>query len=40
MAEHHITTPVSDETIAKLKAGDTVYISGYLYTGRDSAQRN
>jgi len=39
MAEHHITTPVSDETIAKLKAGDTVYISGYLYTGRDSAHK-
>ena len=37
MAEHHITTPVSDETIATLKSGDRVYITGYLYTGRDSA---
>jgi len=39
MAEHHITTPVSDETIAELKSGDRVYITGYLYTGRDSAHK-
>lgn len=39
MAEHHIQTPVSDETIAKLKAGDNVFITGYLYTGRDSAHK-
>lgn len=39
MAEHHITTPVSDEVIAQLRAGDTVYITGYLYTGRDSAHK-
>lgn len=39
MAEHHITTPVSDETIAKLKSGDRVYITGFLYTGRDSAHK-
>ncbi|MFQ5720952.1 MAG: Fe-S-containing hydro-lyase [Candidatus Aminicenantales bacterium] len=39
MAEHKIETPVSDEEIAKLRAGDRVYISGYLYTGRDSAHK-
>lgn len=39
MAEHHITTPVSDEIIATLKAGDRVYITGFLYTGRDSAHK-
>ncbi len=39
MAEHHITTPVTDEIIAQLKAGDSVYITGYLYTGRDSAHK-
>ncbi|MBS3819305.1 Fe-S-containing hydro-lyase [bacterium] len=39
MAEHKIETPVSDEVIEKLKAGDRVYISGYLYTGRDSAHK-
>lgn len=39
MAEHHITTPVSDEVIEKLRAGDSVTITGYLYTGRDSAHK-
>jgi fumarate hydratase subunit beta len=39
MAEHRLKTPVSDEDIAKLKAGDRVYITGYLYTGRDSAHK-
>ncbi len=39
MAEHRIKTPVSDEEIAKLRAGDRVYLSGYLYTGRDSAHK-
>ncbi len=39
MAEHRIETPVSDETIAELKAGDRVFITGYLYTGRDAAHK-
>ena len=39
MAEHRITTPVTDEVIAKLKAGDKVFITGYLLTGRDSAHK-
>ncbi len=39
MAEHHITPPVTDEIIEKLKAGDTVFITGDLYTGRDSAHK-
>jgi fumarate hydratase subunit beta len=39
MAEHHIETPVSDEIIETLRAGDSVYITGYLYTGRDSAHK-
>jgi len=39
MAEHRVTTPVSDEVIAKLRAGDRVYITGYLLTGRDSAHK-
>ncbi len=39
MAEHRITTPVTDETIAKLRAGDKVFITGYLLTGRDSAHK-
>lgn len=39
MAEHRITTPVPDEVIESLHAGDQVYITGYLYTGRDSAHK-
>ncbi|MFC2158152.1 Fe-S-containing hydro-lyase [Acidobacteriota bacterium] len=39
MAEHRITTPVTDETIAELRAGDKIFISGFLYTGRDSAHK-
>lgn len=32
----HLTTPISEEDIAKLKVGDIVCISGYIYTGRDA----
>ncbi len=39
MAEHRIETPVSDETIAQLRAGDRIFITGHLYTGRDSAHK-
>jgi fumarate hydratase subunit beta len=39
MGEHRIETPVSDETIEKLRAGDRVLITGDLYTGRDSAHK-
>ncbi len=39
MAEHRIETPVSDEMIAGLRAGDRVLITGYLFTGRDSAHK-
>lgn len=39
MAEHRITTPVSDETIEKMRAGDRVFITGYVLTGRDAAHK-
>jgi len=39
MAEHRIETPLSDEVIAKLHAGDKVFLSGYVLTGRDSAHK-
>jgi fumarate hydratase subunit beta len=39
MAEHRISTPVTDDVIAQLKAGDKVFITGYLLTGRDSAHK-
>ena len=35
--EYHITTPLKEEDIAKLKAGDTVKITGVIYTARDAA---
>ena len=31
-----LTTPFSEEDIAKLNVGDVVSISGYIYTGRDA----
>lgn len=31
-----IKTPISDEEISKLKAGDMINISGYIYCGRDA----
>ena len=31
-----LTTPFSKEFVEKLKVGDVVSISGYIYTGRDS----
>ena len=37
--EMKITTPLDESMIEKLKAGDSVKISGYLYTGRDAAHK-
>jgi fumarate hydratase subunit beta len=34
-----ITTPLTDEYINELKAGDQVLISGVIYTGRDAAHK-
>jgi fumarate hydratase subunit beta len=34
-----ITPPLTDEVIAKLKAGDRVLITGVIYTGRDMAHK-
>jgi len=34
-----LTTPITKFDIEKLKAGDIVYISGYIYTGRDQAHK-
>lgn len=31
-----LTTPISDEDVAKLNVGDTVEISGYILCGRDA----
>lgn len=37
MATIYIKTPLSEEDVASLKAGDQVYISGVIYTARDAA---
>jgi fumarate hydratase subunit beta len=34
-----VRTPLSDEDVERLKAGDRVLISGVLYTGRDAAHK-
>ena len=39
MAEFRFKTPLSDEDVAKLKAGDIVYLSGTIYTARDAAHK-
>ena len=35
--QYHLTTPVTREDLAPLKAGDTVLLSGVVYTARDAA---
>jgi fumarate hydratase subunit beta len=40
MAESkNITTPLSDSVVKGLRAGDTVSITGVIYTGRDAAHK-
>jgi len=39
MAEIKLTTPLSDQDLEKLNVGDTVLISGIIYTGRDAAHK-
>ncbi|MCT4564352.1 MAG: Fe-S-containing hydro-lyase [Maledivibacter sp.] len=34
-----ITTPLTEEKVKALRAGDTVYISGTIFTGRDAAHQ-
>lgn len=37
--EYRLKTPVSREELAKLRAGDMVYLSGEIYTARDAAHK-
>ena len=37
--DKYITTPLTDEKINELKAGDYVYISGTIYSARDAAHK-
>ena len=37
--QYNLTTPVTREDLAPLKAGDTVLLSGVVYTARDAAHK-
>ena len=39
MADYKLTTPLSDEEISKLRAGDNVQLNGVIYTARDAAHK-
>jgi fumarate hydratase subunit beta len=39
MAEHTLNTPLSAEDVKNLKAGDTVKLTGTIYTARDAAHK-
>ena len=39
MAEHYLSTPLSDEDVEKLQLGDLVYISGNAFTCRSRLQK-
>jgi fumarate hydratase subunit beta len=39
MATINIRTPLDEETVRKLKAGDQVFITGVIYTARDAAHK-
>ena len=37
--EKHIQLPLTEELAKTLKAGDTVYLTGYIYTSRDAGHK-
>ena len=39
MAEYHLRTPISEEDVRRLRVGDAVYVTGDMFTARDSAHR-
>lgn len=39
MKTHHLTTPLSDEAVMSLRAGDRVLLSGTVFTARDAAHK-
>lgn len=36
---HKLTTPLTDRTLEQLHSGDSVYLSGVIYTARDAAHQ-
>jgi len=39
MATLNIKSPLDDDTVKKLKAGDQIFITGVIYVGRDAAHK-
>jgi len=39
MVEYHLTTPISEEQVRKLKIGDILFISGTVLSSRDAGHR-
>ncbi|MEO0102239.1 MAG: Fe-S-containing hydro-lyase [candidate division WOR-3 bacterium] len=39
MANYNLKTPLTEEVVAKLKAGDSCLISGIIYSARDAAHK-
>jgi len=39
VADRYLTPPLTDEDILQLHAGDQVYLTGIIYTGRDAAHK-
>jgi fumarate hydratase subunit beta len=39
MAEYKLNTPLTDEDMAQLKAGDVVFLTGTIYSARDAAHK-
>lgn len=37
--EHKLTLPLNKDSLKKLKSGDTVFITGVIYTARDAAHK-
>jgi fumarate hydratase subunit beta len=37
--EKKVTTPLTLEKVKELKAGDSVLLSGYIYTSRDAGHK-
>jgi len=39
MAEYKLNTPLTDEDVDQLKAGDVVFLTGFIYSARDAAHK-
>ncbi|MEM1903589.1 MAG: fumarate hydratase C-terminal domain-containing protein, partial [Pyrobaculum sp.] len=39
MGTYRLSTPISIDEVAKLRVGDTLYISGVVISARDAAHR-